>query len=263
VRPLENFTIKFGRAQEHAQQLSTAVANGYTVTTDADLNPDATAEFRWIAGEGVPKIPPEWLGIMGDAIHNYRATLDHMMWSLTLFDGGTTGRWTQFPVLETDSWDDRGNSRERKSLRQLSPSRQEMVKDLQPYNGWNGPGEHPLLRLHNLDIIDKHRHFNAVLHLPLTTEFQVKEARDCELTDLDPVGLGKRLEPQTVIATWQCRITGPNPHIQVEAQFATQIEFEDGLDVLETLAVIASYFRTDVSRLLPDEIKMTLAPPAA
>jgi hypothetical protein len=168
VRPLENFTIKFGRAQEHAQQLSTAVANGYTVTTDADLNPDATAEFRWIAGEGVPKIPPEWLGIMGDAIHNYRATLDHMMWSLTLFDGGTTGRWTQFPVLETDSWDDRGNSRERKSLRQLSPSRQEMVKDLQPYNGWNGPGEHPLLRLHNLDIIDKHRHFkqSSTSHSP-------------------------------------------------------------------------------------------------
>lgn len=40
--------------------------------------------------------------VIGDAVHNARAALDHLVWQLVLAAGNTPNRRTGFPVAEDD-----------------------------------------------------------------------------------------------------------------------------------------------------------------
>jgi hypothetical protein len=175
------------------------------------------------------------------------------MWAMTKLDGGETGHWTQFPILPDDDWETDTRWRARKSLAQLCLAHQGIVKAAQPYQGWNGAGRHPLVDLDELEIVDKHREFNTVGILPIGTSFRVLESRDCDVQEIVPVGLGKRLEPDAVIAQIQLVITGSEPYIDVQADFAPEIEFEDGRSVIATLEAIYAYIDVAVLRpLLPN-----------
>ena len=89
---------------------------------------------------------------LGDAIHNWRSSLDHVANALTCWAGETTNHQTEFPLGASFHY-----------LRNVSSSHcaNRIVESHQPAGrvaGTEGsPSDEPLYWLHRLDIVDKHR----------------------------------------------------------------------------------------------------------
>ena len=98
--------------------------------------------------------------LVGDAVHNLRAALDHLVCACALAHGGDPTS-TQFPILQGDS----GLGRRLKhDVGGAGPRAIEIVRGLTPSQS----GNPKLFSLHMLDVIDKHR-----LILPLACAMDV------------------------------------------------------------------------------------------
>jgi hypothetical protein len=100
---------------------------------------------------------PSWFAlIIGDAVHNLRAALDHMTWELIGRDGGEQNRWLKLPT---------GQSRVDfesacKGIKTPSQSVIDILKALEVFPGGKGDA---LYSLHLLDNSDKHTVLTPIL----------------------------------------------------------------------------------------------------
>ena len=111
----------------------------------------------WVEVVADAPLPPDLAMILGDAVHNFRCVLDHLMWELTGLDGGTQNRHTKFPV---------GRTRvdfEATARGVITPSQavKEFLVDLAVYP--SGQGE-LFYGIHALDNADKHTVLTPVMH---------------------------------------------------------------------------------------------------
>lgn len=149
---------KFNRSKEHFDLLGSEM--------DAFFNSEprpygSLGEFDANAGEWVERFqviepPPLRLGaIFGDCVHNLRSSLDHLMWQVTLLDGGVPDRNTQFPVARRAraQFEEMADRR----IPGLSPKHRAMVEQVQPYHASTERGTHFLALLTDLDNVDKHQ----------------------------------------------------------------------------------------------------------
>jgi hypothetical protein len=250
THPLASTLIKFNRGELHLGELRALLADQRdTIRVDADLRTDAP-HYRLALAES-PEVPSGISAILGDCIHNFRACLDHLMTGLARLDGSAAPK-VYFPVLTQNRWVGRDRVEARKALKAISAEHQGIIKAAQPYQGWNGPGRHPILELHELDKIDKHRDFNAAVVMPVGAKFRIVEQRDCDVVEILPLSLGKRLEPHAVIGQIRVSVTGPNPKVSMEAIFHPTVEFEHGGEIVSTMEGIAEYlFAAVLSPLMP------------
>lgn len=100
-------------------------------------------------------IPVEWSAIIGDCIHNIRASLDLLTVAIVKHcdPGRASYNHVHFIARETKKQFDDDLPR---NIRGASAAAKNMIEDLKPYRG----GEELLLQLHQLDILDKH---NAII----------------------------------------------------------------------------------------------------
>ncbi|WJI37288.1 MULTISPECIES: hypothetical protein [Mesorhizobium] len=145
--------LKIDRAKHHFRDLNRLVEafkkrEPYSVTVEIDAEPGRDFH-RLKVNEAVPR---EWGGIVGDVIHNLRASLDNLAAALVIANG-RTGRDiienTQFPIGSTKPLFEQSLN---KRLRGASPLAKRIVERLKPYKG----GTEAFWRLHKLDILDKH-----------------------------------------------------------------------------------------------------------
>lgn len=110
--------------------------------------------------------------IVGDAVHNYRSSLDHLAWSLVEVNGNNPTRNTAFPIC--DSLEDFNKAIARKMLSGMPEQAKEMIKDVQTFYQAelfrdNLPERLEtvdkcwLLLLGHLDNTDKHRQLYLTL----------------------------------------------------------------------------------------------------
>jgi hypothetical protein len=100
---------------------------------------------------------------VGDAIHNLRAALDHLVRQLVLANTGTPidgPGGTQFPMSQNAAAYHAALTRK---VQGVSPAAQSLLESVQPYQS----GYSDLAILHELDIIDKH-------HLQLSPAFALR-----------------------------------------------------------------------------------------
>lgn len=106
-------------------------------------------------------IPMRWSLLLGDAVHNLRSALDHLVYQLALLqqDPLPAGieRSGAFPVCVTEKDFQKQSHR----LAGIDCKAQKQIKALQPFNAPK-PQKHPLHWLALLDNIDKHRRLNVV-----------------------------------------------------------------------------------------------------
>ena len=97
---------------------------------------------------------------MGDAIHNLRTALDHLVWQLVEAGGGTPNDRTAFPIVAADAKAAQryGSAVGQGEIAKISPGAFKLLESIQPYNG----GDKTLVEIHELDIWDKHRLILAV-----------------------------------------------------------------------------------------------------
>lgn len=104
--------------------------------------------------------PSEWALILSDLLNNLRSALDHAVWELAIRNAGPTppnAASIAFPVCVDAAEFDR---RAQRCLAALAPDDVAKVERLQPYLDCPpdlSPTDHPLLLLHDLNRLDKHR----------------------------------------------------------------------------------------------------------
>jgi hypothetical protein len=200
-----NWTSKIDRAREHLDSLADEeriflAESPYHVETSREGN-DVVVRVRDLA-----PIPSRLPLIVGDAIHNARSALDHLVMGLAERGQGSLGRAPtteseerrlSFPVTESDAGF-------QKWVRDVEPyvshSAIAVIKALQSsrlleqFENDHRPLEkdekeachllNPLVRLHRLDNIDKHRRLALSLWFPGAVE---QGAAEPEFDDADQV----------------------------------------------------------------------------
>lgn len=148
--PLAGVRLKLERANVHiahllkmSEALEREARSAVAKVMDDDLH------GRYIV-ERVPEIPREYPAVLGDAVHNLRAALDHLAHQLVLAQNGTPTRQTQFPIL-----------RDATKAADIHPGMPQTIKSVlegsQPFRRRAVVEIDPLWCLHHLDIADKHR----------------------------------------------------------------------------------------------------------
>lgn len=160
---LESAWAKLKRGHAHRSRLNRAIDNfsrsqlRFVVTY---IKRD-TGETVYQLETPLEEPPARVLPIIGDALFNYRAALDHLMWALVIQSGNKPSDRTQFPIFrDPKAFHDirRGGS----MLKGLKPLIEEVIECYQPYSDAY-PHEGDLLwELSRLNNIDKHRHLHLV-----------------------------------------------------------------------------------------------------
>jgi hypothetical protein len=129
------------------------------------------------------ELPPELALIIGDAVHNFRCVLDHLVWELVQIDGRTPNRATKFPIGRTRI-DFEAMAR---GVATAPQSTQDFLLGLGVYP--SGQGE-ALYCIHSLDNADKHRVLTPVLHFSYLDNVLLIDLATGERTIADPVITG-------------------------------------------------------------------------
>lgn len=148
---------KVERAIEHISDLGTRIerffqSRPYEITVQDNA---ASGQREWIVTRAAP-LPTDISIVAGDAIHNLRSALDHLIWQLVVANGGEPDQIrTEFPVWRSES---HFKSSRPGNAKGISKEALDVLYELKPYKG----GNDNLWQLHKLDIVDKHRLLLAV-----------------------------------------------------------------------------------------------------
>jgi len=159
AHPLDGIRAKIERAKEHIRNLDAEITTyldgaDHTLTATVKYDPSKGGYVREWNITGSP-FPERFSVIIGEVVHQLRSSLDHLVWQLVLANG--TKKPTddlEFPVFWESS---KYPAAARRKIKGVSSTAAKRIEELQPYNATHDLQDHPLLVLHNLDIIDKHR----------------------------------------------------------------------------------------------------------
>jgi hypothetical protein len=108
----------------------------------------------------VPEVPRELGLIVGDCLHNLRATLDNLAYSIAVDNNATLTsderRACAFPLAERRR-DFRASRKERGTIAKLPARAQATIQALQPFKAGHDAEREPLAILRQLSDLDKHR----------------------------------------------------------------------------------------------------------
>lgn len=180
--PLLGGLPKLNRGDDHLKALM-ADMEQWLGSEPYLLDPQRTddhCEYRLHAHVPDDKLPPilEWALVTGDALSNYRGALDQMVYTLAALNTDLSeppdAHLLSFPIATSKSKFEKMG----RSIEQLPPELRMRIESVQPYlsDRYETVAHHPLVRLRDLNNIDKHRllHF-AVLNVTLFEgEFKVQ-----------------------------------------------------------------------------------------
>ena len=170
--------LKLSRADKHIADFETVfnafvAANPHTFVTKTDPKTGQTI-FK-IKFQNPP--PREISLIAGDAIHNLRTALDHLMWELMGFDGGTQDRHTKFPT---------GNSVSSyvASCNGILTPRADTKRFMSGLEVCGGGKRERLYGLHCLDNQDKHTVITPIVTIGSVNKLRVVHPNGTTMADL-------------------------------------------------------------------------------
>ena len=188
-----------------------------------------------VRSDDPPAVPTDdWAVIIGDCVHNLRASLDYIAWELAGSDIGDTK--TQFPI--TISYGGWRRIVERGRISRIQPRRaRALIKFLQPYRAGN-PKETALNGLRVLDDTDKHKLLTvtaAVLH-----HMRVNWMRDTPTRPLYEIQFFPKngLAHKAVLAA--IKVSNPSPYMEMQVEIAPAIVFGDAVGLERRTEVLSS-----------------------
>jgi len=188
----------------------------------------------------VRKEPPPFFGIIvGDALQNMRASLEHLAWGLAFRDKGSTpSRFTSFPICRTSKAffevsKKTGTYSYRSGAHKTSEITDVRVKaaiqDLQPYKR-RDPDEDWLFILNELARVDRHQSLSVVgaVNPSVTYGWRKRGTRGPFVMDLSvikhtEVQLLKAFEPDAIIGDFRFN----EPEMEVDFKSPPYITFRD------------------------------------
>jgi hypothetical protein len=145
--------IKIERAKKHLVDLEREVRKWRRYQSKAVRLKDNLGSTHKITT--TTRISFEAVSIAGDVIQNLRTALDHLAYQLVLVAGKRPSKYTAFPIYEDVTAYRKGKARKVKGMR---PEAKKFIDTIKPYGG----GNDILVRLSDLNNIDKHRVFLTI-----------------------------------------------------------------------------------------------------
>jgi hypothetical protein len=161
-------------------------ADSHTIYSDYD--PKTAEQILRIRPIRHPPLE-RWGLLLGDIVHNLRSALDHIVWDLTIRHRGqmppypleTDWRGIEFPIFLEKPYFLYGNKRSPSNhaeprgsglykIRGVDPGLRTCFQRLQPFRDRQRRYRHPLMVLHELDLIDKHRTIPVVASVVIPLE---------------------------------------------------------------------------------------------
>lgn len=192
--------LKWARAVEHQKTLARETwlfaekdSYEYIFFNNSGAPTDPLVKMYWRLKIKEP-YPERWSILIGDALTNLRAALDHALWFAVLAQSGPPTTWAvkpervQFPIASTEQ---KFKDPDKTLAPMVSPDIWDVVKAVQPFHGGAHAHTAPLEILRWLSNVDKHR----AVHIVGRTH-----------VDLGPVLLASP-SPLEVVEEW--RLEGP------------------------------------------------------
>lgn len=223
---------KVERADEHIQDLKSesdrfllSDPKPYRIVRQSENEGRA---YVWYGFEdrAVPPIIPI---LAGEAIHQLRSSLDHLVVAMVRERGNNVTSDHAFPI--TKERDVFKAARDRGQIKGISLAAQDLIESMQPYNTRDGFASSILWTLHRQDIEDKHRLLvvvNAAAFMDSVT-IDTPEAGTTTIREMTTITFPPRFNRMTNEGVELMRIgTGEaNPHFDPKAEFSTLIAFEE------------------------------------
>ena len=242
----DSIKAKIIRANKHIDNLDRKIESILDEPHSLRKEYDAETRQLSIVSNGDIELPVEWSIIAGEAVHQLRSSLDHLVHALVVSEGRVkpTVR-TQFPILDSED-----NRKFRDRTEGISSTAAAIIESLQPYHpSWTHRlHEHPLCILRDLSNTDKHRNIVMV---------QVDVKADDILMPNDAFGVTVYWNTAKTDAKHLSFYTD-NPEMDVEAQILRQVSFPQicaghHKPVIPTLVELSGYvdaivlpFRNDI-----------------
>lgn len=226
--PLFGCQLKLDRAYEHIETVDRAIerfVNRNPHESVAKIYAEAREYRVWMK---VRDTPPLWLStVIGDAVHNLRSALDHLVYELIRANGNTPGGSAAYPIFTKDPADPEGDKRTRDRWKAMTKGLHAddlaKIESTQPYKGGDAFSWRELLMLNRLSNWDKHNALNLTSSILVDSVFTVRGNADCAIGQIETTN--GPFEHGTVIARGSCVFTGPDPKVNVEGHVVYGIAF--------------------------------------
>ncbi|MBZ5523208.1 MAG: hypothetical protein LAP21_13305 [Acidobacteriia bacterium] len=153
--------VKIERARRHLRDLAADLLTAENVQIAESKHDMKRGEHKTGLSntevKTLTRLPVDVITAAGDVVHNLRSALDHLANQLVIVGGGKPDQSTGFPIAKDLATYEVDKPKKVKGMRQVAIT---AIDNVKPYKG----GTAPLWRIHELDIIDKHRHLFAVAH---------------------------------------------------------------------------------------------------
>jgi hypothetical protein len=207
---MDSSLAKLGRAQTHLEALK-ALIDGHDKSIEVwpELETDPAGEtvsFAVKVTRAEPVPVDEWGPVLGDAIQNLRASLDHLAYALVAKCQGSPWEESQFPLADDPAY---YSSRDKGTLKRLETTERAVVERHQPY-----AGKHGLALLRDISVEDKHRQLILVF-VEADLTLKAKIVRDCTDPEWSDLLIDKPLETGAILGRVTVRRTGTEPEMQV------------------------------------------------
>ena len=149
---------KLKRAEENIGNLDREIKRFFDEGEYATLPiQDSDLLLKAIAYHQNRAIPHRFSVLAGEIIHHLRSSLDHLAWQLSSVEYRTTHpRRIEFPICEKQPEGKELSQYKARIRGIIQPRAREVIENLQPYKSAD-PLDHPLLVVHKMNVIDKHR----------------------------------------------------------------------------------------------------------
>jgi len=149
---IDGIRLKIERAKKHIRDLDSGIrmfcdSEPYTL----GIEPKTQIQHVALYVSSVEPIPDEIHLMIGDAVHNLRSSLDHLVWQLVEAGGGTPNKDTYFPICKSPQ--QYASAIGKGEINKMPMGAEKVLRSVQPYI----TGDDTLWHVHELDRIDKHR----------------------------------------------------------------------------------------------------------
>lgn len=257
--PLYNVRGKISRAEEHIDALASYTAESLgdrfkRISIGLYYDRDAGEHVLYVSK--MPDLSTELQRaslILGDAVHNLRSSLDHLVCQLAIAHTKNNVRKMgaiQFPICDTeDFW----KQQKARRLQEVAPDDCTKIQRFQPFMGKDlersiGKAFHPLVMLRYLSNLDKHQRIIKVA-IPTASIFTLtqyggifevlfhSQAKRWEqrMMGIDPIELNIE------IARAPTHSSLPKEKVEVVGYINPQIAFAEGRAVIPVIESVTSF----------------------
>ena len=254
--PFESVLWKIGRAKMHfetAKQVFKAFANTAPYGVFGDFDTQQRALRVRVSGVGV--IPTEFALVVGDAAHNARSALDHLIFALARPRNRQEARGINFPIQKKRSDFLRNiNDPNRCPIPGVPRGVKTVIESLQPYHSRKRPDAKCLGELKALDDWDKHRVLAMSISSVAGFKCTIKISKIKGTTALKRTQTFRRiLKPGAIIARAEFANTLMGAEMQVNPEMDIQPVFDAGspeeikrLNALDVIRRSINFIETQV-----------------